>query len=132
MTREEALRLRAKIERAAMGLADEDALEAVCLFPTWNGAIAYAEGDRVRFDGVLYRCLQAHLSQPEWSPDVAASLWGRVLIPDPASIPTWEQPDSTNPYRTGDRVAHKGRIWVSILDNNIWEPGVYGWDPVST
>lgn len=28
---------------------------------------------------------------------------------------------------TGDKVAHNGKTWVSDVDNNVWEPGVYGW-----
>jgi hypothetical protein len=50
-----------------------------------------------------------------------------VLIPDPDVIPEWEQPDSTNPYMKGDKVAHNSKTWVSDVDNNVWEPGVYGW-----
>ena len=53
------------------------------------------------------------------------------LIPDPDVIPEWEQPDSTNPYSKGDKVTHNGKTWVSDVDNNVWEPGVYGWSEVN-
>lgn len=46
-------------------------------------------------------------------------------------LSAWEQPDSTNAYGKGDKVAHNGKTWVSTLDNNSWEPGVYGWDEVT-
>jgi hypothetical protein len=55
-------------------------------------------------------------------------LFAKLLIPDDDVIPAWEQPDSTNPYKIGDKVSHKDIIWVSIVDNNVWEPGVYGWE----
>ena len=74
--------------------------------------------------------LQAHTSQDGWEPNVAPSLFAKVLIPDPEVIPEWEQPDSTNPYMKGDKVTHNGYTWISDIDNNVWEPGVYGWSMV--
>lgn len=126
---EMARRLRPMIEKAAQGLDDTDALNAVELYPTWDGnGVSYTQGLRVRYDGVLYAVLQTHTSQPQWTPQDAPSLFARVLIPDPGEIPEWVQPDSTNPYMMGDKVRHNEKTWVSILDGNIWEPGVYGWD----
>lgn len=107
---------------------DTNALEAVTMFPAWRSGAAYAAGTRLRYNGVLYRVLQAHTSQASWTPDAAPSLFAKVLIPDPATVPAWEQPDSTNPYAAGDRVTHGGKTWVSTVDNNVWEPGVYGWE----
>ena len=81
----------------------------------------------MRYDGVLYKCLQDHTVQVDWTPTAASSLWAKVLIPDPDIIPEWEQPDSTNPYSKGDKVMHNGKTWVSDIDNNVWTPGEYGW-----
>lgn len=72
------------------------------------------------------------MSQPDWNPAAAPSLFAKVLIPDPEVIPEWEQPDSTNPYHIGDKVTHNGKTWVSTVDNNVWEPGVYGWEELLT
>ena len=80
---------------------------------------------------MLYKCLQDHTVQVDWTPTAASSLWAKVLIPDPDVIPEWEQPDSTNPYMKGDKVTHNGKTWVSDIDNNVWTPGVYGWTEVS-
>lgn len=121
-------KLRLIIEQAAQSLDDTTALDAVTLFPAWKSGTAYLDGQRIRYNGVLYRCLTDHISQADWTPDAAPSLWAKVLIPDPETIPEWEQPESTNPYMKGDRVTHNGKTWVSIVDNNIWEPGVYGWE----
>lgn len=62
------------------------------------------------------------------APNVASSLFAKVLIPDENVIPAWEQPDSTNPYMIGDKVMHNNKYWISIMDANVWEPGVYGWE----
>lgn len=126
-----AYQLRETIEELAETLDDTSALENVELFPIWEADAAYEVGDRVRFAGILYVCLQSHIARDSWNPADAVSLWARVLIPDPEVIPEWEQPESTNPYMTGDKVRHNDKIWVSTVDNNVWEPGVYGWDEMT-
>lgn len=131
ITIEQARKLRKLIEKAVVSLGDEDALECVSLFTAWDGnGHTYAVGDRIKYGENLYDCLQHHTSQEEWNPVDAPSLWAKVLIPGP-EIPEWEQPSSTNPYKLGDKVRHNGKVWISVVDNNVWEPGVYGWDEVS-
>lgn len=127
-----AYKLRPYIEKAAISLADEDALEAVQLFPSWNPTATYAVGDRVRYNNVLYRCLQAHTAQETWTPTDAPSLWAKVLIPDANVIPEWEQPDSTNPYSKGDKVMYNGKVYESTIDGNVWSPDAYpqGWKEI--
>lgn len=132
MTRAEALRYRQHIETAVQSLADGEALEVVTLYPAWDPTAVYAAGTRVQYHGTLHKCLQDHTAQADWTPEAAPPLWAKVLIPDPDVIPEWEQPDSTNPYSAGDKVTHNGKTWVSDIDNNVWEPGVYGWSEVST
>lgn len=128
-----ARKLRPYIEKAALSLSDEDALEAVQLFPNWNAEAAYLVDDKVNYGGVLYRCLQSHAAQEAWAPNAAPSLWAKVLIPDPDVIPEWEQPDSTNPYMRGDRVSFEGKTYESTIDNNIWSPAAYpaGWQEIN-
>ena len=129
---EKARELRALIEKAVQSLDDKDALECVCLYEKWSGdSVQYTAGQRVQDDGILYTVLQAHTSQPDWKPADAPSLFAKVLIPDPTVIPEWEQPESTNPYSKGDKVTHNGKTWVSDIDGNVWEPGVYGWTEVA-
>ena len=123
----DAIKHRRMIERAAdKGLDDTEALEAPDLFPRWDGAGQYTAGQRVRYDGILYRCLQDHQAQAGWNPGSAPSLWARVLIEDPDTVPEWVQPDSTNPYMKGDRVTYQGKVWRSLVDQNTWVPGEYG------
>lgn len=114
-----------------MPIEDETALRMVEYFPTPE-ATTYSVGDRVQYNGTLYRCLQAHTAQADWTPETAPSLWAKVLIPDPEVIPEWEQPDSTNPYMKGDKVTHNGKTWISDIDGNVWEPGIYGWSEVTS
>ena len=125
---ERARALRKQIEILAETLDDSIALENLELFPNWSEKVDYTVDTRVRYKNILYKCLQAHTSQPTWEPDVAVSLWAKVLIPDPTVIPDWIQPDSTNPYMKGDKVKHNDNVWISIVDYNVWEPGVYGWE----
>lgn len=125
-----ALKLRPIIEKAMQSLSEEDALEAVTLYPKWESGVQYEVGHRVRYNDILYRVLQAHTSQDSWTPDVAVSLYARVLIPDENVISAWIQPDSTNPYMIGDKVSHNGKTWISDYDNNVWEPGVFGWHEI--
>ena len=106
---------------------DNTALRMLEFYPEWTTDTDYTTGFKVQYGGKLYKCLTAHASQADWTPDASPSLWAKVLIPDPDVIPEWEQPDSTNPYMTGDKVTHNGKTWVSDVDNNVWEPGVYGW-----
>lgn len=117
------------IEKAAQSLPDEDAVEAVPLYPAWAAGKDYAEGVKVQHNGILYRCITAHTAQETWTPDASPSLWAKVLVEDGKILP-WEQPDSTNPYSKGDKVTHNGKTWASDVDNNVWEPGVYGWSEI--
>ena len=128
---EQAKALRASIDAAAAVLTDAQAVTAPMIYRPWRSdSVAYSAGDRCLYGGVLYKCLQGHTSQGDWTPTSAVSLWAKVLIPDPTVIPEWQQPESTNPYMQGDRVTYQGKIWQSTVDNNVWEPGVYGWEVI--
>lgn len=109
---------------------DEMSLQVPNLYPTWKVGVDYAVGDRILYNDTLYKVLLAHTSQEAWVPTDAPSLFAKVLIPDENVVPAWEQPDSTNPYMVGDKVTHNGGTWVSVVDNNVWEPGTYGWNEV--
>ena len=128
MTRAEAEAIVAALVKLRESATDEQALSVPVLYSAWRSGVEYVTGQRVLHGGVLYKVLQDHTSQDDWTPDAAPSLFARVLIPDATAIPEWEQPDSTNPYMSGDKVSHNGSTWVSTIDNNVWEPGVYGWE----
>lgn len=109
-------------------LTDEQAAENPSMFPEWKPSGAYyAPGDKVNYRTVLYKCLQGHESQPDWTPSASSSLW--VAISDPTEEwPAWIQPTGAHDaYSVGDKVSHKDAHWVSDVDGNVWEPGVTGW-----
>ena len=113
------------------GLAtDVQAVEIKAIYPVWRADMQYTTGERILYDDILYKVLTDHVSQDEWTPANASSLFAKVLIPNENVIPAWEQPDSTNAYMNGDKVTHNDKTWVSIVDNNVWEPGTYGWEVV--
>ena len=121
--------LRPLIERSAASLSDADALEAVELFPAWAPDVDAQLGDRVRRGTRLYRCVQAHHTQPGWEPETVPALWTEVA--KPGEIPVWRQPTGAqDAYMTGDRVRYPAEadpVYISTIDNNVWEPTVYGW-----
>lgn len=126
----EAKKIRKYIEKAASSLTDEDAVKVPRLFPAWSTGTAYNEGDRVLRGDSLYRCITEHTSQETWTPETAVSLF--VKVSDPfAEYPSWVQPTGAHDaYLTGDKVSHADTCWVSVVDANVYEPGVYGWEEV--
>ena len=118
---------------AAKTLSDKDAFGAVAIFPAWSAfGTSYHVGDRVQHQNKLWKCLQAHTSQADWTPDTAVSLW--VRMDDPSiEWPEWIQPvGAHDSYAKGAKVAHNGKKWVSDVDSNVWEPGVNGWSEQAT
>lgn len=122
MNREKAKSIIDALVKLREAATDEQAIEVPMLYPEWKCDIAYEVGERVLHNDILYKVLQKHTSQADWTPDVAPSLFAKVLITDPDVIPEWVQPDSTNPYMKGDKVTHNGKTWESLVDNNVWEP----------
>lgn len=127
MTRAQAQAIIAALVKLRESATDEQALSSPVLYPAWRSGESYVTGQRVLHNAVLYKVLQDHTSQDDWTPDAAPSLFAQVLIADADVIPEWVQPDSTNAYAKGDKVTHNGKTWVSDYDNNVWEPGVFGW-----
>lgn len=116
--------LRSQIESLATTLDDETALTVKELLPNWETEHEYSVGDRVRY-GLLYKCVQAHTSQDSWTPDLTPALWTRVSVDE---FPEWVQPTGVqDAYQTGDKVSFDNKHWISEVDNNVWQPGVYGW-----
>ena len=126
MTRAKAKQLRQLIEQLAVTLADETALTSIELFPMWAIGRAYAVDDRVQHGGILYKCVQAHTSQADWTPDATQALWVVVSIEE---FPEWVQPTGAHDaYNIGDKVSYNGQRYICTTDANEYAPGVYGWD----
>lgn len=129
MNRQTANKYRKRIEQAAVSLLDDDAYFAPELFPRWRAGVALDVDVRVCYKDKLYRVVQAHTTQAGWEPDITPALFTEV--PKPGEIPVWKQPTGAqDAYMKGDKVHYPGAdgpVWVSDVDNNVWEPGVYGW-----
>lgn len=111
-------------------LTDEQAETMPQLYPEWQVGTEYAIGKRVRYEGKLYRCVQAHTSQEGWEPPNVPALWVRTAAE--GEIPDWVQPTGAHDaYNKGDKVRYEGKVWVSTMDANTYAPGVYGWDEVA-
>ena len=111
-------------------LSDEDALNVAALYPTWSSKVGeeVQAGERLWYDGKLYKVVQTHTTQEDWTPDVTPALYTEVSIEE---VPEWVQPTGAqDAYNTGDKVSHNGKHWESLVDANVWEPGVYGWNEI--
>lgn len=126
MKSKDAMQIRRLLEERTESMTDEEILNYPDFVEKWKSGKSYSVGKRLEYNGTIYKVLQDHTSQDDWTPDVASSLFAKVLIPDKNAIPEWEQPDSTNGYSTGDNVTHNGKTWESLVDNNVWEPGAIG------
>lgn len=131
ITKAHARKLRKAIEKTSVNLTDSEAYDVAELFPMWKTDTAYQTGDRVQYEGKLYKCLQGHTSQADWTPSTAVSLW--VEVADPSiEYPEWVQPQGAHDaYAKGSKVSHNDKHWISDVDNNVWMPGVYGWTEVN-
>ena len=131
MNRRYAKALRKRIEALANTMPDEEAVDTPELFPMWNPSANYIDGDRVCYEGKLYKVIQGHNAQADWNPKEAVALFAEILPgQEGTDIGEWKQPDSTNPYMKGDKVTYQGKTYESTIDNNVWAPDVYGWKVV--
>ncbi len=124
---EAAQKVRKAMDAASAVLSDEVALEAVAIYPLWM-CTSYAVGDRVQYNEKLYKCVQAHTAQADWTPDATAALWVAVSLDE---YPEWVQPTGAHDaYNKGDKVSYNGKHYVCTTNANVYAPDVYGWEEV--
>lgn len=123
---EEARAIRESINGLAAGQSDEKLIDNKAAFPFWNGnGVDYSVGDIVQYSDKLYRVIQAHRSQSDWNPAIVPALFTEISLDE---YPKWKQPTGTqDAYMKGDKCSHNDKHWISAYDNNVWEPGVFGW-----
>ena len=100
-----------------------DALDNAGMFPAWADRVGTDTkiGEYLRHDNGLYRVKQAHKIQAHYPPSTAtAALYSKVTMP--GDIPDW----TPGSWDKGIKVRHKGKLWVSRVENNTWEPGSPG------
>lgn len=128
--------VRLAVKEARTITDDQEALAVKVLYKEWEKQIGnpLGAGEYVQYNDKLYKVLQAHTVQETWTPTNAPSLFAEVLVdPTGETILDWQQPDSTNPYMTGDKVKFEGKIYQSLIDNNVWSPVDYpaGWKEIT-
>ena len=120
--------VRAAMDAAGAQLDDAAALDAMAIYPAWEIGKAYAVNDRRRYGANLYKCVQAHTSQADWTPDATPALWVKVSVDE---WPEFVQPTGAHDaYNTGDKVTYNGKRYISLIDANVYSPGDYqaGWE----
>lgn len=130
MNRKTAEAYRKSIEQAAISLDDETALTTPEMFRHWRSGEQMTADERIYYEPKLYRVVQTHVSQDDWTPDITPALFTEVSVEE---WPEWKQPTGAqDAYQTGDKVSHNDKHWISDVDNNVWEPGIYGWTIATT
>lgn len=121
---------RRKVELASSWTDDTDALECIELFPKWVVDKAVIVGERLQYNEELYKCVQAHTTQADWTPDKTPALWVKISLEE---YPQWIQPTgSADAYNIGDKVTFEDKHYESLINGNVWSPTAYaqGWQIV--
>ena len=129
-----ATEIRSALDDILSVIPDEEVENVKILFPNWKVGMNYTINQRVRFNNNVYKVLQDHTSQEDWLPNLAPSLYTVLLVDEETNeIKDWVQPDSTNAYMIGDQVIFEGKIYESVIDNNVWSPADYptGWQEIT-
>lgn len=123
------------LQMFAAGLTDEQAIEVATIYDPWVVGKSYAVGDFVTRgensvgDPQLYKVVQAHTSQADWTPDATPALYTAIGL-DAAGYPVWSQPTGAHDaYNAGDIVDYNGTLYQSMIDGNTYSPDAYpaGW-----
>ena len=127
--------LRKALQIFAATLTDKQALEIATVYPAWQSGWAYSVGEVISYgtnslgDPQLYKVVQAHTSQAEWTPDATPALYDAFGL-DESGYPIWAQPSGAHDaYNAGDIVNYNGTLYQSTINGNVWAPDVYpaGW-----
>jgi hypothetical protein len=127
--------LRRAIQLFANSLSDEQALEIATVYPEYKVGSPYAVGEFITYgvnavgDPQLYKVIQDHTSQEDWTPSETPSLYEPIGL-NVDGYPVWSQPSGAHDaYNTGDIVDYNGTLYESLIDSNVYSPEVYptGW-----
>ena len=130
---------RRALQMFAASLADESAMEVAYVYDEWVVGKAYKTGDFIRYgtndvgDPQLYKVVQDHTSQADWTPDATASLYSPIGL-NKEGYPVWSKPTGAHDaYNKDDIVDYNGTLYKSTIDGNIWSPDEYpqGWEVVN-
>ena len=130
---------RKALQMFAESLSDEKALEIALVYDAWVVGKTYKVGEFITYgensvgDVQLYKVVQAHTSQADWTPDNTKSLYSPIGLTD-EGYPVWSRPTGAHDaYNTDDIVDYNGTLYKSIIDGNVYSPDEYpqGWEIVN-
>ena len=102
-------------------LTDEEYAQIISGYTAWTVGLSVETGIVYRYDNQLYRTIQPHTTQSDWTPDIVPALF--ALATPPSVIADWVQPTGAHDaYQIGDRVQYDGQIWESKIDANTTVP----------
>lgn len=126
------------LQMFCQSLTDEQAMEVATVYPKYEVGKAYKADEMFTYgtnavgDVQLYRVVQEHTSQEDWTPDATPALYTPIGLND-AGYPVWSQPTGAHDaYNTGDIVDYNGVLYKSLIDGNTYSPEEYpdGWEVV--
>jgi len=129
---------RKALQMFAASLSNEQAMEVATIYDAWAVNKSYAVGEFFTYgengvgDPQLYKVVQAHTSQEDWTPDATTALYVAIGLDD-SGYPIWSKPTGAHDaYNTGDIVDYNGNLYKSLIDGNIYSPEEYpsGWEEV--
>lgn len=127
--------LRKAIQLFIATLSEDKAMEVPSVYPTWAAGTGYTTGDIISYgtnslgDAQLYKVIQNHVSQADWTPDKTASLYSAFGLDEDGYV-KWAQPAGAHDaYNIGDIVNYNGTLYKCVINGNVWSPDVYpdGW-----
>ena len=122
---EEAKEYRKAIDTFAKNQSDKTLIDNKAVFEFWRAGINAETGKIYRYGEDIYKCIQPHATQDDWTPDKVPALFVKISLEE---FPQWVQPvGAEDAYMKGAKVSDEGEHWISDIDNNVWKPGVYGW-----
>ena len=131
---------RKALQMFAQTLTDEQAMEISIIYPAYEVGRAYSVNEMFTYgindvgDPQLYRVVQAHTSQSDWTPDATPALYTPIGLSE-EGYPKWSKPTGAHDaYNTGDIVDYNGTLYKSLIDGNVWSPEEYpaGWEEVTS
>ena len=123
------------LQMFAATLPEEKAMEVATVYSPWKVGKAYAADEYLTYgtngvgDPQLYKVVQVHTSQADWTPDVTPALYVAIGLDD-SGYPVWSQPTGAHDaYNAGDIVSYNGTLYESLIDGNVYSPDSYpaGW-----
>lgn len=118
---QEAKEIRKAIDIFADNQTDKTLIDNKAAFSLWRAGVPVMVGQILRYGDDIYRVIQPHTTQDDWTPDITPALFVKISLEE---FPQWVQPTGAHDaYSKGDKVSDEGKHWISEIDGNVWKPG---------